>query len=465
MVTIEFNYNQMITVIQAKLTDLFQDVVNKYYQKTAIPLDTIYFLVNGETIKLERTVESYMNDINKTDCKMIIFVDNIFKEEEKVIKESKDIICPECKEPCRIKIDDYFIKLYDCKNRHNINGIKINDFMKKQEINISSIICEKCKIKNKGNSNEFYYCITCKMNLCLLCKANHDINHNIIKYDQKNYICLLHNDSYVKYCNDCSNNICFACDMEHQDHKSISLIDLRPDIDKTKKRLIEIKEEIDEFNKQINMIIAKLNELIRTMNIFYEINNNIIKNYDIKNRNYEIFQNINEINNNNIILDKILNINKNNDLKNKINDIIDLYNNINGNTTKESIKKEVSENKIISKKITLNNNKNDNIIKEDVSEENEITIIYNTNNDHKIKIFGNEYVNNNKDKCHIIIDGNKKDLCEYIDLNMAQMLQKNLKLKLIGIQNVTNISHMFSGCNSLNNLPDISKWNTKKLLI
>ena len=159
MVTIEFSYNQNITIIQAKFTDLFQDVLDKFYQKTTIPPNSVYFLVNGQTIKLERTVESYMNDINKTDCKIIVFVDNIFKEEEKVIKESKNIICSECKEPCTIKIDDYYIKLYECKNGHIINGIKIDDFMKTQEINISSIICEKCKIKNKGNSNEFYYCI------------------------------------------------------------------------------------------------------------------------------------------------------------------------------------------------------------------------------------------------------------------------------------------------------------------
>ena len=180
MVTIEFNYNQTYTVIQANLTDLFRDVVDKYYQKSLIPKDSVYFLVNGDTIKLERTIESYMNDINKREGKMKVLVNMIYQVKENVIQESKEIICPECKEQCRIKIKDYHIKLYECKNGHNTKGIKIDDFMKTQEVNMSSIICDKCKIKNKGNSNKFYYCLTCKMNLCLLCIPNHNIAHNII---------------------------------------------------------------------------------------------------------------------------------------------------------------------------------------------------------------------------------------------------------------------------------------------
>ena len=74
-----------------------------------------------------------------------------------VIESSKDIICPQCKEPCLIKLNDYQIKLYECRNGHTNEGIKIDDFQKTQEVNISLIICDQCKIKNKGNTynNEF----------------------------------------------------------------------------------------------------------------------------------------------------------------------------------------------------------------------------------------------------------------------------------------------------------------------
>ena len=38
-----------------------------------------------------------------------------------------------------------------------------------------------------------------------------------------------------------------------------------------------------------------------------------------------------------------------------------------------------------------------------------------------------------------------------------------LKIKLEGINNVTNMSYMFSECSSLSSLPDISKWNTNNV--
>ena len=38
-----------------------------------------------------------------------------------------------------------------------------------------------------------------------------------------------------------------------------------------------------------------------------------------------------------------------------------------------------------------------------------------------------------------------------------------LKIKLKGIDNITNMSYMFSGCSSLLSLPDISNWNTKNV--
>ena len=38
-----------------------------------------------------------------------------------------------------------------------------------------------------------------------------------------------------------------------------------------------------------------------------------------------------------------------------------------------------------------------------------------------------------------------------------------LKIKLKGINHITNMSCMFSGCSSLTSLPDISKWNTENV--
>ena len=84
---------------------------------------------------------------------MQIVVNRKQKDDKKdIIKQTKDIFCPECKEPCKIKLNDYKIKLYECPNGHINDEIKIDDFLKTQEINISLITCDQCKIKNKGNT-------------------------------------------------------------------------------------------------------------------------------------------------------------------------------------------------------------------------------------------------------------------------------------------------------------------------
>ena len=61
-------------------------------------------------------------------------------------------------EICRIKFENYKIKLYDCINGHVIDNIKLTEFKNTQNVNISIIICNKYNIENKGNTpnNKFY---------------------------------------------------------------------------------------------------------------------------------------------------------------------------------------------------------------------------------------------------------------------------------------------------------------------
>ena len=168
MVEIEFDYNQRITVIQAKLDEPFQNLINKFFQKSLLQPGSVYFLANGKHIdNPQNKVESFMSDLNKQNKKMPVLVKEIEENEKdkaQVTIKSKDIICPKCKEPCRIKIDNYKIKLYECINGHETNDIKINDFVNTQKINESEIICDKCKFKNKGNcpKDGFFRCLICK---------------------------------------------------------------------------------------------------------------------------------------------------------------------------------------------------------------------------------------------------------------------------------------------------------------
>ena len=67
-----------------------------------------------------------------------------------------------------------------------------------------------------------------------------------------------------------------------------------------KKQLLELKKEIEILVDEIQLTIMKLNEFKEAMNIFYEINNDILNNYEMKNRNYQILENIKLITNNEI---------------------------------------------------------------------------------------------------------------------------------------------------------------------
>ena len=96
----------------------------------------------------------------------------------------------------------------------------------------------------------------------------------------------------------------------------------------------------------------------------------------------------------------------------------------------------------------------------------EIRIVYNINrkneeNEENIRIFGHEFVENNKNKCKMIIDNKEYEITE--NYNITNYNNNKLEIKLKGIDNVTNMSYMFSRCSSLSSLPDISKWNTSNV--
>ena len=176
------------------------------------------------------------------------------------------------------------------------------------------------------------------------------------------------------------------------------------------------------------------------MNIIYNINNNILKRYENKNRNYKLLLNLNYMNEY---------------IENEINNIKDKYKY--GYNINQLLNIEEDINKISNMDIQNNNNKqNEN---QEISDE----IIYKTNNEGKVKIFGETFVKNNKENCKIIYNNKKYEIKEYI--NDIDKNKDEIKIKLKGINKITNMSYMFSGCNALTSLPDISKWDTKNIII
>ena len=157
-IKINFQYNCNKISIQCKNEDRMNDVIEKLKMKIDIEIDKIYLLYNGQKINVEMIIEDIINnaDKNKNEMNIIVYdIDNTIINEN--IKQSEDIICPECKKNTLIKIEDYKIRKYNCKNKHN-NLILLKEYENTQNIDISQIKCEICKIKNKSNTynNEIY---------------------------------------------------------------------------------------------------------------------------------------------------------------------------------------------------------------------------------------------------------------------------------------------------------------------
>ena len=94
----------------------------------------------------------------------------------------------------------------------------------------------------------------------------------------------------------------------------------------------------------------------------------------------------------------------------------------------------------------------------------QMTIIYKINpNITHIKLFGNKFVENNKNKCKILINNKIQDIIEYININDIIDLKKYddniLLIKLIETSKIIKMNSMFSDCKSLISLPDISFWD------
>ena len=253
MAEIVFNYKGEEITIQCLKEEKMKDIYKRYSIKSKININSVFFLYNGSKVNEEMAFNEIANSIDRQSGKMKILVyDNKNNEidtpNEGLIK-SKQIICPECKENCLMKIINYKIILKGCKNNHQINDISLKEFEKTQYINELEIKCNNCNENNKFNSykKQFFKCLTCGINLCPLCNSNHDKSHDIIDYDKKNYICNLHNYSFVSYCEYCKKNLCILCEKEHDNnHKKVSLVNLIED----KNKIEELKEQMNEFKKK-----------------------------------------------------------------------------------------------------------------------------------------------------------------------------------------------------------------------
>jgi len=233
------------------------------------------------------------------------------------------IICPECKQGTSIiTITDDKVK-FKCNQNHCIE-IPKNEFKKSQMITQSK--------KKK-------YCLACKENICSCCEKVHikyDNNHLIIDDDEKDYLCLEHNNNknpFIFYCKTCQKNLCWICWDYHKNHQIEALKEIYFFIDK----LIAKQKAYSSILKKFDQLHEELLKIRDNFKYTYEMNEIIIKNYNVDNRNYTKLCNYKEIYEKNFNLQKI---NKmvtilSNITKNNIN-----YQEINFNISSNNIEKE-----------------------------------------------------------------------------------------------------------------------------
>ena len=118
-------------------------------------------------------------------------------------------------------------------------------------------------------------------------------------------------------------------------------------------------------------------------------------------------------------------------------------------------------------KILLNENINIGKIIEEknkIDESNNITLIYKIKEKQtRINIFGKMFVKNNKNECKFLCEGKLYDLNEFFDLSNYDKTKGILLIKLIGVNNIENMTEMFYQCSSLLGLLEVNNWNTSKV--
>ena len=251
MSEVKILYNGYQTIIQYESNEKLKEIFKRFQIKLNIENKDIVYLYNGEIIKDDNIILSQL-----TSEKIITILaydsNNIPTNINSLIK-SNYIICPICKESALLEEKDYKLIIFGCENDHITKNILINEFNNLQNIDYSKIICKECNKNNRYNTykNEFYKCDICKIDLCPMCKSKHNTNHKIINYNDKEYICNIHNEKYNSYCKECKKNICMLCENNHNEHEIIYYGKLIIEDNKIKKRMEEIKREIDIFNNNI----------------------------------------------------------------------------------------------------------------------------------------------------------------------------------------------------------------------
>ena len=343
-----FNYGNEKIEIQYQPEDKIKNIFQKFCLKVDKNIKDLLFYYMREIIN-----EDFKLSQIESNLKQERHIINILVYEKKLVlkkknfEKSKDIICPDCGEEARIDIKNFKFSLFCSSNGHKNKNLSVDEFAKKQNIDISKTICNICKKNSKSDSKnkKFYYCFICRANLCELCKSAHDKSHKIENFEQRNYLCQEHFSNYIKYCEQCKKNMCIECEKEHIQHQTILFNDILADKKNYIQEINFLGDLVNKFKEEINYIINILMNISDNINNYYKIANSFIKARNIENINYNLLKNISTfIEYNNIIKSQITQFINTDNLDKKF----DYLNNLIENNIKSKFKNPLIENMSLS---------------------------------------------------------------------------------------------------------------------
>jgi len=332
-ITLIFNFFGKNITMQCSSSDKMSDIFKKFISKLEIQTDISDFkyIYNQKELSDESTLE---NNI-KIDSEKIIVIN--------VNRRCRIYKCPVCIcNDCIINLLNYQAAFYGCKYDKNENHKRVtifDNYQNYQNIDYSQIRCHTSTCPNTpfNYPDTFYKCLTdSKMSgrskyFCKSCIPEHKkMDHKIVKYDEKNYYCQNHFNPYEKCCFDCKMDLCKDCEKEHNGHKIAFYSEMTTDVGNLKKVLGNIKDSINNLSFAVDDIKNMLDGTKRIYERYYNIANDIIKKYELFNKdlkNYRILRTIRNLNfSNKQIINDLNKIIDEQDLQKKSSIILSTYN-------------------------------------------------------------------------------------------------------------------------------------------
>ena len=378
--------------------------------------EELIFVYQGKKLKVNNNLK--LKHFQKRIIKLLV-IDPKLKNE--IISHPKQLLCPKCKNLTLFKIKDDKISTSNCIKRDNFQNLEINKFLQSQNFNEENIICEECNNSKTYYKNDFYKC-SCNKNICILCKNKHQNDKQIDFY---NYFfkCNKHNILYSIYCEECQQNICMKCEEKHKKHNRIYY-----------KRIMQSEKKINIIKNEINEGMEKMLKYGKNLEKLKKILNQKID--YLKNDISEYYQ----------LLEKIFYC---------VNNLYN-YENIQTLINYESFKIGKYINRNIKEKIKK-------CLKTQIDlfdKENKMEMIYESKNDSKIFLFGEEFAKNNKKNCILVINDEIKEFNYYYSIDIKK--ETSIRVELFEENKITNFASLFANCKLLKYL-DLSYWDMKHI--